>query len=565
MDLKPRSRVVTDGASRAPNRAMLRAVGMEDPDFEKPLIGIASGWSETTPCNAHLNKLAVEVYKGVLDADGFPQTFGYPTASDGIGMGHEGMRFSLPSRELIADSIDMMANGSRFDGVVGIGGCDKNMPGNLMAMARTNVSSIFLYGGTIMPGIHNGKEVDIISIFEAVGAYQCGQIDEEELTKIEKSSIPGHGACGGMYTANTMASSIEALGMSLPGSASIPAMTRQKLTDSQNVGKAIVNMIKQNIKPRDIMTKMAFENAIVTGLSLGGSTNLVLHLLAIAHEGGVDLTLEDFNRIGAKVPHLGDLKPGGKYVMKDLHRVGGIPALMKQLLKEGLIDGNCLTVTGKTIAENLAEFPEFTKGQKVVMGFKNPLKPTAPIKILHGNLAPGGAVLKTSGLKVTNLTGPARVFECEEACFSAVEKKQIKAGDVIVIRNEGPKGGPGMREMLAVTAALCGQGLGESVGLLTDGRFSGGTHGLVVGHVSPEAYMGGPIAAVKEGDRVTISEQNAELSVDLTKAQIATRLKTYQPKKDNYNSGFIGKYRKLVKSAEVGAVTSEFNEDTDDV
>lgn len=558
--LNHRSHVVTQGPKRAPNRAMLRAVGMTDEDFGKPIIGIGSGWSETTPCNAHLNKLGEMVKVGILEAGGFPQTFGFPTASDGIGMGHEGMRFSLPSRELIADCLDMMTNGSRFDGLVGIGGCDKNMPGNMMAFGRLDVPSIFLYGGTILPGNHNGKDIDIVSIFEAVGKYQCGQIDEEELMQVEKRSIPTHGACGGMYTANTMASCIEAMGMSLPNSSSIPGVTSAKEADARNAGKAIYNAIEQGLTARRIMTKDAFENGIITALALGGSTNLVLHLLAIAHETGVELNLDDFNRLGAKVPHIGDLKPGGKYVMADLYNVGGVPALMKVLLKEGLLHGDALTITGKTVAENLDACPGLSDGQKVIVNFNNPLKKTAPIKVLRGNLAPGGSVLKTSGLKVTDLTGPARVFECEEDCFKAVEKEEIKAGDVIVIRNEGPKGGPGMREMLSVTAALCGQGLGETVGLLTDGRFSGGTHGLVVGHVAPEAALGGPICAVQDGDIVTISEKNAELSVQLSDEEIKNRTEKYINTTDNYHAGFIGKYRKLVGSAEKGAVTTEFNQ-----
>lgn len=560
MSLNHRSHVVTTGPKRAPNRAMLRAVGMTDEDFGKPIIGIASGWSQTTPCNAHLNKLGEEVHTGALEAGAFPQTFGYPTASDGIGMGHEGMRFSLPSRELIADCIDMMSNGSRFDGLVGIGGCDKNMPGNLMAFGRLDVPAIFLYGGTILPGKHEEKDIDIVSIFEAVGKYQCGLIDEEELTKVEEKSIPTHGSCGGMYTANTMASCIEAMGMSLPNSSSIPGVTSAKLADARNVGKAIYKAVALGLNPRRIMTKDAFENGIITALALGGSTNLVLHLLAAAHETGIELTLEDFNRLGAKVPHIADLKPGGKYVMEDLYHVGGVAALMKVLLKEGLLHGDALTVTGKTIAENLDTCAPLTDGQKVIVNFKTPIKKTAPIKILHGNLAPGGGVLKTSGLKVTDITGPAKVFESEEDCFAAVEKNAIKAGDVVVIRNEGPKGGPGMREMLSVTAALCGQGLGESVGLLTDGRFSGGTHGLVVGHVAPEAALGGPIAAVQDGDMITISEKNAELSVELSDTTIAERIAEYKSPTDQYHAGFIGKYRKLVKSAQIGAVTSDFDE-----
>ncbi len=558
--LNHRSHVVTQGPARAPNRAMLRAVGMSDEDFDKPLIGVASGWSQTTPCNAHLNILAEQVCIGIYEAGGFPQTFGYPTASDGVGMGHEGMRYSLPSRELIADCIDMMVGGSRFDAFVGIGGCDKNMPGNLMAMGRLDVPALFLYGGTISPGVHQGEDIDIVSIFEAVGKYQCGLIDEDELSAVENKAIPNHGACGGMYTANTMASCLEAMGVSLPGSSSIPGTKSAKLLDARAAGKAIYNAVGMGLTSRKIMTKESFENGIITAFALGGSTNLVLHLLAAAHETGVKLELDDFNRLGQKVPHLADLKPGGKYVMEDLYNVGGVQGVMKILLKEGLLHGEALTITGKTVAENLDAQPALASGQKIVLGFESPLKETAPIKILRGNLAPGGAVLKTSGLKVTTITGPAKVFECEEDCFEAVKQEKIKAGDVVVIRNEGPKGGPGMREMLSVTAALCGQGLGESVGLLTDGRFSGGTHGLVVGHVAPEAALGGPIGAVQDGDIITMSEASAELSVELSDEVIAQRVAAYEVKPDNYNAGFIGKYRKLVKSAEQGAVTSEFNE-----
>ena len=551
-----RSATVTQGASRAPNRAMLRAVGMTDEDFDKPLIGVASGWSETTPCNAHLNQLAEESVRGVQEAGGWPQTFGYPTASDGIGMGHEGMRWSLPSRELIADCLDLMSNGSRFDGLIGLGGCDKNMPGNLMGMMRINIPAIFIYGGTILPGSHQGTDVDIVSIFEAVGRYQAGKISAEELTAIEKAACPTHGSCGGMYTANTMASAIEAMGMSLPSSASIPATDSAKRTDARNSGKALVKAIKAELFPRKIVTKASLENAIITALSLGGSTNLVLHLLAIAHEARVDLTLDDFNRVGAKVPHLADLKPGGKYVMVDLHHVGGIPAMMKLLLSAGLLHGDCLTITGKTVAENLSQWPDFPSHQQIVYPIDKPIKKTAPVKILRGNLAPEGAVLKTSGLKKTSITGPAKVFEGEELAFAAIENQEIKAGDIVVIRGEGPKGGPGMREMLAVTAALCGQGLGESVGLITDGRFSGGTHGLVVGHVAPEAYVKGPIAAVRDGDLITISEAEGTLSVELSPEEIRQRLAQCPDPEPEPRRDFIGKYRVLVQSAQLGAVTT---------
>ena len=554
--LKINSTAMTDGPQRAPNRAMLRATGFTDEDFTKPIIGIASTWGEVSPCNMHINRLAERVREGVRTAGGVPQIFNTITVSDGISMGHDGMRFSLPSREIIADSIETVASAHQHDGVVAIGGCDKNMPGCLMALARLNIPAVFVYGGTILPGSCNGKDVDIVSVFEAVGQYSAGKIGLEELRAIELSAIPGAGACGGMYTANTMASAIEAMGMSLPGGTSMPAVTSRKSEDCYAAGQAVVRLIEKGIRPRDIMTKDAFDNAITFAMALGGSTNLILHLLATARQMDLPLTMEDFDRIGRKVPHLADLKPGGQYAMVDLDRVGGTMALMKMLLDKGLMHGDVMTVTGQTLAENLKYAPPFSEGQTVVHGFDNPLRETGPLVILQGNLAPDGAVCKIAGLKNITHTGPAKVFDGEEASFKAVMEGEIKAGDVVVIRYEGPKGGPGMREMLAVTAALVGQGLGESVGLITDGRFSGGTHGFVVGHIAPEAQVGGPIAAVRSGDIITIDATKNLLHVDLTNEQIAERMKDWKAPAANYAPhGILAKYAKLVSSASEGAVT----------
>lgn len=550
-----RSKAITEGAVRAPNRAMLRAVGLTEEDFSKPLVGIASTWSEITPCNSHIDRLAVKVREGVRVGGGVPQIFGTITVSDGISMGTEGMKFSLPSREVIADSIELVGNAQRFDGVVAIGGCDKNMPGCLMALARLDIPSLFVYGGTILPGVCNGRDVDIVSVFEAVGEYSAGKIDYAQLREVEERAIPGAGSCGGMYTANTMASAIEALGMTLPGSSSMPAVTSRKTDDCYSAGQAVVRLVEKQITPRRIMTKAAFENAITLVMALGGSTNAVLHLIAIARQIGVPLTIDDFTRIGEKVPHLADLKPGGKYVMADLDRVGGVPAVMKVLLKEGLLNGETLTATGYTLAENLADVPDLAAGQQVVMPFDQPLHPSGPLVILKGNLAPEGAVCKIAGLKNIVHKGPARVFNSEEETFDAIMNHKITHGDVAVIRYEGPKGGPGMREMLAVTAALVGQGYGETVGLITDGRFSGGTHGMVVGHVTPEAQVGGPIAAVEDGDIITIDAEQNVLSVDLSDAEIAARLSKWQAPAATYTKGVLAKYVKLVHSASEGAIT----------
>jgi dihydroxy-acid dehydratase len=551
-----RSKAITEGAVRAPNRAMLRAVGLTEEDFSKPLVGIASTWSEITPCNSHIDRLAVKVREGVRVGGGVPQIFGTITVSDGISMGTEGMKFSLPSREVIADSIELVGNAQRFDGIVAIGGCDKNMPGCLMALARLDIPSLFVYGGTILPGVCNGRDVDIVSVFEAVGEYSAGKIDYAQLREVEERAIPGAGSCGGMYTANTMASAIEALGMTLPGSSSMPAVTSRKTDDCYAAGQAVVRLVEKQITPRQIMTKTAFENAITLVMALGGSTNAVLHLIAIARQIGVPLTIDDFTRIGEKVPHLADLKPGGKYVMADLDRVGGVQAVMKVLLKEGLLNGDVLTATGYTLAENLEHAPNLAAGQQVVMPFDQPLHPSGPLVILKGNLAPEGAVCKIAGLKNIVHKGPARVFNSEEETFEAIMNHKLTHGDVAVIRYEGPKGGPGMREMLAVTAALVGQGYGETVGLITDGRFSGGTHGMVVGHVTPEAQVGGPIAAVEDGDIITIDAEQNILSVNLSDAEIAARLARWQAPAPTYTQGVLAKYVKLVHSASEGAITA---------
>ncbi len=550
-----RSRMITEGDVRAPNRSMLRAVGFTDEDFNKPMIGIASTWSEITPCNFHINRLAEKVKEGVRVGGGAPQTFGTITVSDGIAMGTEGMKFSLPSREVIADSIEVVANAQRFDGVVAVGGCDKNMPGCLMALARLNIPSIFVYGGTILPGTCRGHDVDIVSVFEAVGQYSAGKISREQLKEVEETAIPGAGSCGGMYTANTMASAIEALGMSLPGSSSAPAVTSRKAQDCYEAGQMVVQLIERQITPSQILTKEAFENAITLVMVLGGSTNAVLHLIAIARQLDLPLSIEDFDRISKRVPHLADMKPSGRYAMADLDRIGGVQAVMKMLLKEGFLHGDVLTVTGKTMAENLANAPDLAEDQSIVSPLDKPLHPSGPLVILKGNLAPEGAVCKITGLKTIVHRGPARVFDSEEATFDAIMNHKIEHGDVVVIRYEGPKGGPGMREMLAVTSALIGQGYGESVGLITDGRFSGGTHGMVVGHIAPEAQVGGPIAILHNNDIITIDAEQGTLTVDLSDEEIAARLKQWQAPAPRYTKGVLAKYTKLVKSASEGAIT----------
>jgi dihydroxy-acid dehydratase len=559
-DLRHRSKVISDDVKRAPNRAMLRAVGFTDEDFKKPMIGVASTWSEVTPCNIHIDQLALKAKQGIKDAGGAPLVFNTITVSDGISMGTEGMRYSLPSRDVIADSIETVVGAERLDAFVAIGGCDKNMPGCMIAIGRSEVPAVFVYGGTIKPGKLHGKDIDIVSAFEGVGQYNKGDISREELHHIECNACPGAGSCGGMYTANTMASAIEALGMSLPGSSSNPAETELKLEDCYKAGQAVYNLLEKGIYPKDIMTKKAFENAITVVMALGGSTNAILHLLAIAHAVDVDLTIDDFDRIQKKVPHIADLKPSGRYVMQDLHEAGGVPAVMKLLLKEGLLHGDCLTVTGKTVEENLTEWPDLKEGQKVIYPLDRPLRETGPLVILKGNLAPNGAVAKVSGLKVKRLTGPAKVFDSEEEATAAVLNNEIQPGDVLVIRYEGPKGGPGMPEMLSISAILVGKGLGESVALLTDGRFSGGTHGLVVGHIAPEAQVGGPIALLKTGDLVTVDSETQELTVHVSDEELERRRAewTAPPLKAK---GVLAKYARLVSCASKGAVTDLFEEE----
>ena len=553
-NMKPRSHVVTDGMERAPQRGMLRAVGMGDEDWVKPQIGIASSWNEITPCNMSLDRLAKASKEGVLAAGGFPMQFGTISVSDGISMGHEGMHFSLVSREIIADSVETVMNAERFDGMVTFAGCDKSLPGMMMAAARIDVASVFVYAGSTLPGQVDGKDVTIIDAFEAVGACARGLITQERVDQIERAICPGEGACGGMYTANTMAAIGEALGLSLPGSAAPPAVDRRRDSYAIKSGEAVVNLIRLGITTRQILTKKAFENAITILMALGGSTNAVLHLLAIAHEAEVDLTLEDFNRIGAKVPLLGDLKPFGKFVMTDLDRVGGIPVVLKILLDAGYLHGDTLTVTGKTMAENLADInPPFPDGV-VVHPAEKPLSKDVGITILGGSLAPEGAVCKTAGIGIDSFEGPARVFDREQLAMDAVENGTIKAGDVVVIRYEGPKGGPGMREMLMVTGAIKGAGLGKSTLLLTDGRFSGGSTGLCVGHISPEAVDGGPIALIKDGDIVRIDTVKRTLDLLVDPVELEARKIGWEPLKHKYTRGVLAKFSKLVGSASKGAV-----------
>ncbi len=553
-NMKPRSSLVTDGMERAPARGMLRAVGMKDEDFAKPQIGIASSWNEITPCNLSLDRLAKASKIGVTKAGGFPMQFGTISVSDGISMGHEGMHFSLVSREVIADSVEAVMQAERLDGMVTFAGCDKSLPGMMMAAARIDVASVFVYAGSIMPGKVDGRDVTIIDAFEAVGACARGLISQEEVDKIERAICPGEGACGGMYTANTMAAVGEAIGLSLPGSASPPSIDRRRDDYAIKSGEAVVELIRKGITTRNILTKKAFENAITIVMALGGSTNAVLHLLAIAHEAEVDLTLEDFHRIGSKVPLLGDLKPFGKYVMTDVDKVGGIPVILRALLDAGLLHGDCLTVTGKTMAENLADITPPDPDGEILKAVNNPLSLGGGITILGGSLAPEGAVCKTAGIGVDVFEGPAKVFEREQAAMDALENGSIVAGDVVVIRYEGPKGGPGMREMLMITGAIKGAGLGKSVLLLTDGRFSGGTTGLCVGHVAPEAVDGGPIAFVKNGDRVRIDVVNRKLDLLVDDAELANRKKDFKPLPHKYNHGVLAKYTKLVGSASKGAV-----------
>ncbi|WP_405103530.1 dihydroxy-acid dehydratase [Oceanobacillus sp. FSL H7-0719] len=547
-----------DGKMRAPNRAMLRAVGLTDEDFTKPMIGVADTESDVTPCNVHLGSLAKRAREGVRGAGAVPFLFHTITVSDGISMGTPGMRYSLPSRDIIADSIETVVGAENFDGLVAFGGCDKNIPGCMIAIANAEIPSVFVYGGTIAPGNLNGKDIDLVSVFEGVGKNNNGDISDNELKAIECAACPGAGSCGGMYTANTMAAAVEALGMSLPGSSSHPAESNEKRIDSEAAGQAVLNLLEKGIYPKDIMTKEAFENAITVVMALGGSTNAILHLLAISHAIEVDLSIDDFSRIQKKVPHLADLKPSGKYVFQDLYRVGGVQAVMKMLLEAGYLHGDCLTVTGKTLAENLEEAPYLTEGQDVIMPFDNPKRKDGPLIVLKGNLSPEGSVAKVSGVKVSIHTGPARVFNTEEEATAAVMNNEIKEGDVLVIRYVGPKGGPGMPEMLSISSILVGKGLGEKVALLTDGRFSGGTHGLVVGHIAPEAQVGGPIAFLKEGDLVTVDTEKMELSFNVTEEEIENRRSAWIAP-PLYKKGVLGKYAHNVTSASKGAVTDYLN------
>ncbi len=551
-----RSQAVTQGVQRSPNRAMLRAVGFGDRDFTKPIVGVANGYSTITPCNVGLNDLAQTAEAGIRDAGGMPQLFGTITISDGISMGTEGMKYSLVSREVIADSIETVCNGQSMDGVLAIGGCDKNMPGAAIAIARLNIPAIFVYGGTIKPGHYDGRDLTIVSAFEAVGEYSAGKIDETELLEVERKACPGAGSCGGMYTANTMSSAFEAMGISLMYSSTMAAEDAEKAESTKKSAEVLVRAIEKQILPRQLMTRKAFENAIAVIMAVGGSTNTVLHLLAIAHAAGVKLTIDDFETIRAKVPVLCDLKPSGRFVTTQFHQAGGVPQVMKMLLEHGLIHGDALTITGQTIAEQLADIPaEPPSGQEVIRPWDNPMYRQGHLAILKGNLATEGAVAKISGVKNPQITGPARVFESEEECLRAILDGKIQAGDIVVVRYEGPKGGPGMREMLAPTSAIIGAGLGDSVGLITDGRFSGGTYGMVVGHVAPEAAVGGTIALVQEGDTITIDAHQRLLQLHASDEELQQRRDRWEPPQPRYTRGVMAKYAKLVSTSSVGAVT----------
>ncbi|MEF3275990.1 MAG: dihydroxy-acid dehydratase [Chloroflexus sp.] len=556
-----RSRMITEGPQRSPNRAMLRAVGFGDDDFTKPIVGVANAHSTLTPCNSGLGALAARAEAAIRAAGGMPQVFGTITVSDGISMGTEGMKYSLVSREVIADSIETVVNAQRMDGILAVGGCDKNMPGALIAMARLDIPAIFVYGGTIKPGHYKGRDLTIVSAFEAVGEYSAGRIDEHELLAIERHACPGAGSCGGMYTANTMSSAIEALGLSLPGSSTMAAEDEEKALSAARSGEVLVEAIRANRTARQMLTRKSFENAIAVVMALGGSTNAVLHLLAIAHAANVPLTIDDFETIRQRVPVLCDLKPSGRYVATDLHRVGGVPQVMKMLLNAGLLHDDCMTITGQTVAEVLADVPDQPPAnQDVIRPFDQPIYPQGHLAILRGNLAEEGCVAKITGIKQRHITGPARVFDAEEECLEAILSGKIKAGDVVVIRYEGPKGGPGMREMLAPTSAIIGAGLGDSVGLITDGRFSGGTYGLVVGHVAPEAAVGGTIALVEEGDSITIDADARLLQLNVSDEELARRRAAWKPRPPRYKSGVLAKYAKLVSSASLGAVTDRFDD-----
>ncbi len=558
VNIKPRSRDVTDGIQKAASRAMLRAVGLGDDDWVKPQVAIASSWNEVTPCNVSLKRLAARAKIGVREAGGVALEFGTITVSDGISMGHEGMRASLVSREVICDSVETVMHAERFDGFVGLAGCDKSIPGMLMAAARLNLPSVFVYNGSTLPGVHNGKNIDITTVFEAIGACAAGKMTEDELGEIEREACPGEGACGGMFTANTMSSIAEALGMSLPGSASPPAVDSRRDDDAQRAGTAVVNLLRLGIYPRDIMTKKAFENAIAVVNALGGSTNAVLHLLAIANEAGVALALDDFNRIAAKVPHIADTKPGGKYHMTDIDRVGGVPVVMKHLLDAGLLHGDVLTVTGKTMAENLAELNPPAPDGEVIHPLSNAIHAQGGLNILRGSLAPNGAVVKVAGLSADQMhfEGPARVFDGEDGAMAAIMSGDIKPGTVLVIRYEGPKGGPGMREMLAITGAMKGAGRGGDCALITDGRFSGGTWGFCIGHVAPEATDGGPIAFINDGDIIFIDVPSLKIDLLISPEEMAKRKKGWKPNPPRYTSGVLAKYAKLAQGADRGAITN---------
>ncbi len=551
-DPREYSRVVVDGVEQAPSRAMLRAVGFLEEDFAKPQVGIASTWSRVTPCNMHIDKLAERAAEGVDGAGGKAVIFNTITVSDGISMGTPGMRYSLVSREVIADSIETVTGAEGFDGLVAIGGCDKNMPGALMALARLNRPAVFVYGGTIRPG---AKRRDIVSVFEAVGGHAAGKLSDAQLLEVEQTAIPGPGSCGGMYTANTMASAIEALGMSLPGSSAQDAVSSDKVDDCRRAGEAVFRLVEQGLKPRDIMTRAAFENAITVVIALGGSTNAVLHLIAMADAAGVDLSLDDFTRIGARTPLVADLKPSGRYLMSELIAIGGIQPLMKRLLDAGLLHGDCRTVTGRTVAENLADVADYPADQDVIRPLADPIKKDSHLVILYGNLAPEGAVAKITGKEGERFTGSARIFHSEEQALAAILDGTVVAGDVVVIRYEGPKGGPGMREMLSPTGAIMGKGLGNDVALITDGRFSGGSHGFVVGHVSPEAAVGGPIGLIEDGDTIHIDAEARELRLDVDATELARRADRWQPPDHSQLRGVLGKYARLVGSASRGAIT----------
>jgi len=551
------SRNVVVGPSRAPHRAMYKAMGLKDEDFSKPFIGVSHTGNEATPCNIHLGRLAQNAKQGVSDSGGTPREFATIAVSDGIAMGHEGMKASLVSREIIADSIEVMVRAHQYDGLVGIAGCDKSLPGTMMGMARLNIPSVFVYGGTIMPGIYEGKQVTIQDVYEAVGAYEAGQLTLEALKNLENVACPNAGSCGGMYTANTMASISEAIGIALPGSASPPAEDPRREKMVYDSGRAVLNLLENGIRPKDILSFEAFENAITVANAIGGSTNAVLHLLALSREIGVKLSLDDFERIRKKTPHIADMRPGGFYVMLDLDKIGGIPILMKSLSKKNLLNENTMTATGKTLKQNLDSIPlSFDANQKVLKPIESPIHLTGTLEILRGSLAPDGAVVKVAGVHATEFRGKAKVFDREEDAFDAISKREIKENDVVIIRYEGPKGGPGMREMLGVTAALVGQKLGEKVCLVTDGRFSGATRGLMIGHVSPEAAVGGNIALVKEGDEIVINIEKNTLDMIVSESELAQRRKEWKPRKPNYETGALAKYASLVGSASEGAITS---------